>query len=118
MSSVCFDNQKKFYLHNIKLNMFVDIMVTKMVSIMRVHLDYIKLVQSFFAVVVVHAVSVANSDNATANLDNTCPTWMHFNRSSNECVCGVSHHHAVKCDSKLKQVAVLRTGCYMMTLYE
>ena len=83
---------------------------------MRVHLVYVKLVLSFFAVVVAHAVSVANSDSATVNLDNTCPTWMHFNRSSNECVCGVSHHHAVKCDSKSKRVAVLRAGCYMMTL--
>lgn len=77
---------------------------------------------SFVSVVLVVALSfptrgetmsVAHFDNAS--LGSGCPTWMHLrNESSKECVCGVSHHRAVLCDSTLKQVSVLDS--YVMTL--
>ena len=75
---------------------------------------------TFSALLNVHAVSAEHSDNATTSavLDSGdyCPTWMLFSKSHNSCVCGVSHHHAVKCDAELNQVSVLHAGCYMMTL--
>ena len=82
-----------------------------------IELCLICVILTFSALLSVHAISAEHSDNATTlDSGDYCPTWMHFSKSHNSCVCGVSHHHAVKCDVELNRVSVLRAGCYMMTL--
>ena len=44
---------------------------------------------------------------------NDCSTWMHHVNDTDKCVCGVNHHHTVKCNATLNQVSVL--DCYQMS---
>ena len=41
---------------------------------------------------------------------------MHHSNDTNECICGVNHHHTVKCNSTLNEISIL--DCYQMTLDE
>ena len=59
---------------------------------------------------------LSSTDQSYSSKLNDCSTWMHHANDTSECICGVNHHHTVKCNSTLNEISIL--DCYQMTFDE
>ena len=72
--------------------------------------------QKFDTISLLNDTTVKQFDHGLANEPKECPTWMFFANGSEDCICGITDFHAVKCDQSVGKVYIL--DCYRMTYDE
>ena len=72
--------------------------------------------QKFDTMSLLSDATIKRFDHGLANEPKECPTWMFFANGSEDCICGITNFHAVKCDQSVGKVYIL--DCYRMTYDE